>query len=261
VPLLVLSLLLAAAAAAASPARLAYVEARVERASSPDEWSEAREETAFGFGEELRVLGPGVARLRFPWMSATLGPETRVALPASGVLALRLGSGRLAVDSPERDALPIATPEAEIRGRGRVVVRAEPGRTLVMAHAGRFEVIAGQRAVSLEAGSGTVVAAGSAPEAARALPPPPRGLQPGDDALFVDVNATAALSWKGGAPAHWVELLPVGSDEVLLHADAASDDLALRIPWPGAFRWRVASRDASGLEGLPSRDGLVCAVE
>jgi hypothetical protein len=58
-----------------------------------------------------------------------------------------------------------------------------------------------------------------------------------------------------------VELLAVGGDDVLLHREAGGSDVSLRIPWPGAFRWRVASRDADGLEGLPSGDGLVCTVE
>lgn len=258
---LLAALLVAASVAGADPARLAYVESTVERAPSPDAWEPAREATGFAFGDELRVLGTGLARLRFPWMSATLGPDAKVSLPATGVLALRLDRGRLAVDSPERDTLPIATPQAEIRGRGRVVVRAKPEETLVMAHAGRFEVVAGGRSVWLDAGTGTVVPAGGAPGAARALPPPPRDLTPGDDALYVDVNQPASLRWTSDAPAHWVELLPVGGDEVLLQSGAGASTLGLRIPWPGAFRWRVASVDASGLEGKPSDDGLVCAVE
>jgi hypothetical protein len=33
------------------------------------------------------------------------------------------------------------------------------------------------------------------------------------------------------------------------------------IPWPGAFRWRVAAVDARGLEGLPSAVGLIAVAE
>lgn len=259
--LLAPALLLSASVAGASPARLSFVESVTERAATADEWSAAREGTGFEFGEQLRVLGPGLARLLFPWMNATLGPDTKITLPDTGPLALRLERGRLAVDSRSRDILPVAAPEAEVRGAGRVVVRAEPGRTLVMAHRGRFEVIGAGSSVILEAGQGTVVATGQAPSPPRALPPPPRGLVPGDDALFVKVDGDADLSWQGGAPAHFVELLAVGGDEVLLHREAGARSLGMKIPWPGAFRWRVASRDADGLEGLPSADGLVCAVE
>jgi hypothetical protein len=56
-----------------------------------------------------------------------------------------------------------------------------------------------------------------------------------------------------------VEVLPVGSDDVLIQRDVGPSPLSLVIPWRGAFRWRVAARDASGLEGRPSADGLISA--
>lgn len=255
------ALLLGAPALWASPARLTYVESLVERTASADDWTLARESTGFEFGERLRVVGPGLARLLFPWMSVTLGPDAKLTLPAKGVLALVLDRGRLAVDSPEREILRVATPEAQVRGTGRVVVRAEPGRTLVMAHRGRFEVLAAGSAVTLEAGRGTLVASGSRPSPARALPPPPRELTPGEDALYVRVGESAPLQWRGSAASHWIELLPVDNDDVLLQREAGAAALSLKIPWPGAFRWRASARDADGLEGLPSADGLVCAVE
>jgi len=52
----------------------------------------------------------------------------------------------------------------------------------------------------------------------------------------------------------------VRGDVVLLQREAGPTELSLRVPWPGAFRWRVAARDADGLEGLPSTDGLLSAV-
>jgi hypothetical protein len=257
----VAALLLGAASLDASPARLRFVESVVERTGSGDDWAPAREDTGFEFGDRLRVIGSGLARLRFPWMSVTLGPDAKLSLPAVGILVLQLERGRLAVDSPERETLRIAAPQAEVRGVGRVVVRAVPGRTLVMAHAGRFEVTGAGASVTLESGWGTLVGDGTAPSTPRRLPPPPSDLAPGDDAVYVAVGQPAPLRWRGSAPAHWVELLAVGGDEVLLQREAGAASLSLPVPWPGAFRWRVASRDADGLEGLPSVDGLINAVD
>ena len=260
-PTLATAMLLLGSVLTAAPARLLFVESVVERTATGDDWSPARENTAFEFGERLRVMGPGLARLRFPWMSVTLGPDAKLSLPAAGVLALQLERGRLAVDSAGREMLPVAAPEAEIRGVGRLVVRAEPGRTLVMAHSGRFEVFGAGASVTLEAGWGTLVGRGTVPAPPRKLPPPPRGLSPGEQALSVGVGQPAPLAWQGSAASHWVELLRVGGDAVLLHRDAGAGALSLRIPWSGTFRWRVASRDAEGLEGLPSADGIVRVVE
>jgi hypothetical protein len=54
-----------------------------------------------------------------------------------------------------------------------------------------------------------------------------------------------------------LELLPVGSDVVLLQRDVASSPARIEVPWEGAFRWRVSARDRRGLEGMPSVDGLI----
>ena len=54
-----------------------------------------------------------------------------------------------------------------------------------------------------------------------------------------------------------LEVLPVGSDVVLLQRDVAAPPVKIEVPWEGAFRWRVSARDARGLEGLPSTDGLI----
>jgi hypothetical protein len=58
-----------------------------------------------------------------------------------------------------------------------------------------------------------------------------------------------------------VEILALQGDGVLLARDASAPPLRLEIPWLGTYRWRVAARDARGLESPPSSDGLICAVE
>ena len=50
----------------------------------------------------------------------------------------------------------------------------------------------------------------------------------------------------------------MGADYVLLQRDVGPPPVQLSVPWGGAFRWRVASRDERGLEGVPSAEGLIC---
>ena len=172
----------------------------------------------------------------------------------------RVEKGRAVVDAEEHPVLKMETAEAEIRGTGRAVVRRESGRTLVTCLAGRFLVEGRGRGVSLSPGQGTVVAAGRAPTAAQDTPAPPaeEGLWPGDDPSFTDPGEALELRWEADAPAYQVEILPVGSDTVLLQRDVGPPPASVAIPWSGAFRWRVAARDESGLEGVPSQDGLIC---
>ena len=49
----------------------------------------------------------------------------------------------------------------------------------------------------------------------------------------------------------------MGSDVVLLQRDVTASPVKIEVPWEGAFRWRVSARDARGLEGVPSADGLI----
>ncbi|HEY5907412.1 MAG TPA: hypothetical protein VIZ31_05170, partial [Vicinamibacteria bacterium] len=74
---------------------------------------------------------------------------------------------------------------------------------------------------------------------------------------YVGAGEEVALRWEPRGAAYSVEVLPVGGDTVLAQRDAASAALRLPLAWPGAFRWRVAARDAQGLEGLPSADGQI----
>ena len=69
------------------------------------------------------------------------------------------------------------------------------------------------------------------------------------------------LRWTARGPAHHVELLALDRDEVLLARDVVAPPLRLELPWPGTYRWRVAARDARGVESRPSAEGLICSVD
>ena len=253
-----------AGAAAEGPlalARLSLVDRRVELSGAKAKWQSAVEGTPLLTGEALRTGPDGTARLDLPWMSLTLGPGAALRFPDAPVLSATLDAGRAVVDAPERDALKLVTGEAEVYGRGRAVVRRESRVTTVSCLSGRFQVASAAGAVTLTAGRGTVVRAGRAPSAPEPLPAPPReGLWPARDPVYVSAGAPLELRWTGDAAAYQVELLPVGSDVVLMQRDVAAAPLRLEVPWAGAFRWRVSARDASGVEGGPSDEGLI-AVE
>ena len=66
-----------------------------------------------------------------------------------------------------------------------------------------------------------------------------------DTEALADWERDGELSWKSG---------------ILLASRLSGRRAAwvkIEVPWEGAFRWRVSARDARGLEGLPSADGLI----
>jgi hypothetical protein len=240
-------------------ARLVLVEQKVELAKKGATWQAAVEGGPVQIGEALRTGENAVARLELPWMSLTLSSRSTLRFPDAFLLSASLEGGRALVEALGRDALKMVTPEAEVRGLGRAVVRREGRTTLVTCLAGRFLVESAGQAVTLAAGRGTVVAAGRGPAPPEAVPPAPAtaSLWPGRDPVYVAPREPLELRWKGGAASYQVELLPVGSDVVLLQRDVAAPPLRVEVPWEGAFRWRVSARDARGLEGVPSEHGLV----
>jgi len=260
------SALAAATASAATEEPLALatvslVESRVELSRGRAGWRAAIEGSAFRTGETLRTGPDATARIDLPWMSVTLGPRAALRFPDEVVLSATLDAGRALVEAPDRDALKFVTGEAEVFGRGRAVVRREGRVTTVSCLSGRFQVASAAGVVSLVAGRGTVVPAGSAPSPPGPLPEAPReGLWPAKDPVYVTAGAPLALRWKGDAAAYQIEVLAVGSDVVLLQRDVGSAPARIEVPWEGAFRWRVSARDSRGLEGAPSEDGLI-AVE
>lgn len=240
-------------------ATLTYVENEVE-ARGPSGWKDAEERGGFDVGQQLRTGPDGMARVQLPWMSVSLSPDSLLKLPDDFFLSLALDKGRAVLEAADEQALKLVTPEGEVRGRGRAVVRREPGRTLVTCVSGRFLVEARGRGVTLEPGRGTIVAAGRGPSPAEDTPPPPteEALWPGLDPVFADAGESLDLVWEADAPAYQIEILPVGSDYVLYQRDVGPPPYPVKVPWRGAFRWRVASRDERGLEGLPSEEGLIC---
>ncbi len=248
----------AAAENALALARVSLVEQKVELAKKGATWQAAAEGGPVRIGEALRTGPDAVARLELPWMAMTLGPGSTVSFPDDFLLSASLDGGRALVEAQGRDALKVVTAEAEVRGQGRAVVRRQGQETLVTCLAGKFHVHGGDAAVTLSAGRGTVVRAGSAPSAPEAVPAPPAGgMWPGRDPVYATPGEPLELRWKGGAPGYQIELLPVGSDVVLLQRDVPAPPARIALPWEGAFRWRVSARDKRGLEGTPSDDGLI----
>lgn len=239
-------------------ARLSVVEHKVELGKKDARWQQAVEGGPLALGEALRTGPQAVARLELPWMALTLSPGSTLRFPDAVLLQATLEAGRVLVEAPKLDALKLVTDEAEVRGQGRAVVRREARSTLVTCLAGRFLVEARGSVASLAAGQGTVVATGKPPSAPQGvLPPPTEGLWPAQDAVFVAPGEPLDLRWKGSAAGYQLEVLPVGSDVVLIQRDVAAPPVKIEVPWEGAFRWRVSARDARGLEGLPSADGLI----
>jgi hypothetical protein len=239
-------------------ARVSLVERKVELEKKGARWQNAVEGGPLAIGEALRTGPDAVARLELPWMALTLSPGSVLRFPDAFLLQATLESGRALVDAPGKDALKLVTGEAEVRGQGRAVVRRQGRTTLVTCLAGRFFVDGAGATVTLSAGRGTVVAAGRAPGAPQEVPAAPsEGLWPALDPVYVAPAEPVELRWKGSAPGYQLELLPVGSDVVLLQRDVQGSPARIEVPWEGAFRWRVSARDARGLEGLPSADGLI----
>jgi hypothetical protein len=261
--LLLASLLLALPAAATAQgttplARLSVVERTVELERKGTTWEAALEGGPLRIGEALRTGSNALVRFELPWMALTLGAGSALRLPDAFLLSAALESGRALVESPERDALKVVTAEAEVRGRGRAVVRRQGRATLVSCLAGRFFVEGSGATVTLAAGHGSVVASGHSPSEPERLPAAPvEGLWPGPDPVYVGPGEPLELRWSGEAPSYQLELLPVGSDVVLLQRDVAAPPVRIEVPWEGAYRWRVSARNRRGLEGAPSEDGLI----
>ena len=239
-------------------ARLSLVERKVELTKKGATWQAAVEGGPLQIGEALRTGPDAVARLELPWMALTLGPGSTLRFPDTFLLSASLESGRALVEAQGHDALKVVTEEGEVRGQGRAVVRRQGKETLVTCLAGRFYVQGGETTVTLVTGRGTVVRAGRTPSAPEDVPAPPAdGLWPGKDPVYAAPGEPLELRWKGDAPGYQVELLPVGSDVVLLQRDVTASPARIEIPWEGAFRWRVSARDGRGLEGVPSEEGLI----
>jgi hypothetical protein len=243
--------------------RVTLVEQLVEQRADSAAWRPSREGQPLLTGESLRTAEVAVARIELGWMALTVSPGSEISFPDAPVLSALLERGRVQVHSEQREMLKLLTPEAEVRGRGQAVVRREDGVTMVVCLDGRFRVEGAGRSVLLGRAQAATVQRAGVPSGPLAAPAPPRGLRPGSDPAFVAKDAPIALAWQPGegSVGYHVELTAVGSDQVLIARDVESPPWRVTIPWFGAFRWRVSTRDARGLEGVPSEDGLVCVDE
>ena len=251
----------APAAAGVPVARFAYLSDSVESSDTSGRWHDASEGGPFATGEKVRTGRTGLVRLEFPWMSLTAGPSSTVSIPAERILSTVLDEGRVETASEGEDIVKLRTPEAEVRGQGRGIVRRRQGTTWVMAQEGTFRVESKRKTVVLKAGQGARVRAGRAPEAAVAMPAPPGDLWPAADPVYVTSGQPVLLRWTSSAPLHRLEILGLDSDEVLLARELPEKSLSIAIPWLGTYRWRVYTLDRDGLESRPSAEGLVCVVD
>jgi len=243
--------------------RVTLVEQLVEQRAASAAWRPSLEGRPLLTGESLRTARGALARIELGWMAITLSPGSEIFFPDAPVLSAVLESGRVQVHSDKREMLKLVTAEAEVRGRGQAVVRRDDGGTAVVALGGRVRVEAAGTSVVLERGEGTIVRPGRGPSGPLAAPAPPEQLWPGSDPVYFTQDSPIALAWQATADSvgHHVQVTALGSETVLIDRDVGSPPWRVTIPWFGAFRWRVSTRDAQGLEGVPSEDGLICVDE
>ncbi|HWX24321.1 MAG TPA: hypothetical protein VN083_04735 [Vicinamibacteria bacterium] len=241
-------------------AKVSFFDGAVDVGSPDGKWTAAREGSRVRTGDLVRTNAQATARVEFPFMSLVVGPSSVIGVAPSQVLATLLESGRLEEHAEASDAIKLRTPEAQLRGRGHVVVRRDGSKTSIMVWDGRFLVQASGHYLTLIGGVGTVVERGK-PLVASSLPPPPADPRPGPDPLYVAQGEPLSLAWQGTSKRYHVQVFGIDSDEVLLERETGEPPLSLLVPWlEGTFRWHVSERDERGLESRPSHDGLFCFV-
>ncbi len=242
---------------------LAWADGTVERAELPSKstWRRLVPGDKLRTGDTFRTDGQATVRLDFPWMTVGLSSSTMLTIPASTVLSTVLEQGRAEFAGPGRDIVKIRVGDGEVRGGGRLVLRRTVGLTSASVLEGSFRVRAAGRTIEIKAGQGTAVPDGAPPQPPSPLPEAPRGLHPGRDPVYVRSGQAAELTWTASGPSSHVEILALQGDGVLLAREAAAPPLRVEIPWLGTYRWRVAARDARGVESRPSAEGLICSVD
>jgi hypothetical protein len=242
-------------------ARVSYAEDVVEIAHAGQKFTRIADGAPLRSGDRLRTGPKGTARIEFPWMAVTVSAGSVLSIPETLVLATLLEEGRVDQSAEAGDLLKLVTEEAQVRGEGRVVVRRDRTTTWVSVLRGKFRVEGSGASVDLDPGEGSVLKRGVAPTRPAPLPEAPTDLDPGDDARYVAPGEALSVTWRSPFSAHHLEILPVHTNDVLIAREVEGSPATIAIPWPGTFRWRVASRDARGLEGPPSMEGLIAVVE
>ncbi len=244
--------------ASVGAATLSYVEGRVEIAPPGGGFTPASEGQSFPAGMRLRTAEGSLARIDFPVMTVLASSSTELAF-AGDPPSLLLERGRIEITSRGSAILPVRAGDAEVRGDGWAVVRREENNLQLSAVEGRFELAAGGQNVKATSGQGALLPAGGAPRTV-AFGERPRVVLPSADARYVAAGEPVELSWRPAGASH-VQVLSFETDHVLVERDLEGDRTSLAIPWPGLYRWRVAARDANGVEGPPSTEGLICVME
>jgi hypothetical protein len=236
------------------------VDGSVELAREGSDWAALAQGTTLRAGDRIRTRSAGLARIEASPSSFTLSGDARLSLARVPVLSIRLEEGRVELHAGGNQKLELSTSEATIRGTGSAVVRREVGRTLVSALAGSFEVAARGRHLELTANTGVVIGAKDASFTRVPLPLAPAGVDPGTDPRYMASNESVALTFVSDARSHHLQVLAIDSDETVIERDVTRPPASLLVPWPGTFRWRVASISDEGLEGPPSKEGLLAVV-
>lgn len=241
-------------------ARAAFAEGSLELLRPKGGWERLREGARLATGDRIRTGPDATARIEFPWVELLLGARCEVVVRPSVVLSVELLEGRAEQRSePGAHLIRLRTPEAVVRGAGHVVVRREAESTFLTVLEGQVLLTAGTVTASVEERQGAVVRSGVSPEIGP-LPSPPTGLRPGSDPAYFVAGQGTQLAWEGPQREHYVQVLDLVSDDVLVQREVKGRSVSLLVPWEGTFRWRVATRAPSGLEGPPSPSGYFCIV-
>jgi hypothetical protein len=249
-----------AAAEGVPVANLSMTAGLVEKANEKGEWSPLAEGDRLRTGEIVRTGADGMARLELPWMWAFVGPDTELLIPSGFILGTVLERGRVQLVADGGDAVKLQAGRADVRGRGRVVVRRDRGRTAVMSQTDVARVSVGGRTVSVPAGSGLVIV-GDKLGRPVPLPAPPTIVSPASDPVYLKPHESVSVQWSGEAERYVVEVLPLQQESAALVYESEGTSAEVRVPWLGLYRWRVMAVSASGLESAPSGEGLICVVE
>lgn len=241
-------------------AEFEYVEGSVEVAGPDGDWTTIETGGRLRTADRVRSGPRGMARLAFPWMEITLSADSVLSTPGERVLRVNFDHGRIEI-AAEEAIIKVVTSEAEVRGRGRAVVRRDAGATVVTAMRGSVTVDGGGGFVTLAEGEGTIVRAGQPPTPPRPAPGAPRVVFPDEDPVYVAPGETLHLEWAPEDGRHHLQVLGIDSDDVLLEMDIDASPQPLQLPWIGTYRWRVARIDPEGLEGRASGEGLICVVD
>ena len=243
-------------------ARLVILGTGVEKAEEGGVFKSVSDGERLRTGERVRT-GPGaLARVQLPWMALTLGAESALFIPPSTILSAVLEDGRAELQAEGDDLLKLRTPEAEVRGRGHVVVRRTGSTTLVMAMTGAFRVETTKGLVlSVAQGQGVLAPAQGSPDGPNDLPGPPEGVFPGDDPVYVKRGAEVALRFTSPHKRHHVQVMAFDGGEIVVDKDLGVSPQTLRVPWLGTWRVRLSSVDERGLEGAPAVTGYLVVVD